>query len=365
MTKKAMGVIFALMLIFVLFCACSLSGMKPGSISVIYFIISILSLIMLLGYFAFIKKKDIWFIVLFISVFVVNTGYFMLSVSETTGEALMYNRLSYLGSVFLPLSMIMNVLNVTKLHYKKWLPCVLAAISIGVFFIVASPGYLDIYYKSAVLEKIHGVSVLKKEYGSWHFVYVIYLIGYFIIMSASAMYAILKKRVDNHAHAVILIAAVFVNICVWIMEKFVRTEFEILSVSYIISEIFLITLYMMIQHQEYVIAVLKAEFSSKQSNNQKTTTIDKSSPEFIEQCNFIKEQLPSLTSSERAIYNCYLDGKSTKEILSEMSITENTLKFHNKNIYSKLGVTSRKQLIVYAKEIENYCLTLNTLNNNQ
>ena len=44
----------------------------------------------------------------------------------------------------------------------------------------------------------------------------------------------------------------------------------------------------------------------------------------------------------------YLEGKSTKEIMEEMSIKENTLKYHNKNIYSKLGVSSRKQLIEIA-----------------
>ena len=30
------------------------------------------------------------------------------------------------------------------------------------------------------------------------------------------------------------------------------------------------------------------------------------------------------------------------------AINQNTLKYHNKNIYSKLGVTSRKQLLEYA-----------------
>ena len=29
-------------------------------------------------------------------------------------------------------------------------------------------------------------------------------------------------------------------------------------------------------------------------------------------------------------------------------MSENTVKFHNKNIYSKLGISSRKQLLQYA-----------------
>ena len=45
------------------------------------------------------------------------------------------------------------------------------------------------------------------------------------------------------------------------------------------------------------------------------------------------------------MYEAYLAGKTTKEILAELNIKENTLKFHNKNLYGKLGVTSRKQLM--------------------
>ena len=82
-----------------------------------------------------------------------------------------------------------------------------------------------------------------------------------------------------------------------------------------------------------------------------SSDLKKDSKEFIEHCKFIVEQLPKLTPTERSIYDCYLAGKSTKEVLSELSIMENTLKFHNKNLYSKLGVTSRKQLIEYAKAI--------------
>ena len=37
-----------------------------------------------------------------------------------------------------------------------------------------------------------------------------------------------------------------------------------------------------------------------------------------------------------------------KEILEIASIKESTLRYHNQNIYSKLGVNSLKQLLRYA-----------------
>ncbi len=58
--------------------------------------------------------------------------------------------------------------------------------------------------------------------------------------------------------------------------------------------------------------------------------------------------LRTLTPKERAIFDLYMEGKSAKEIQEIAEINLNTLKYHNKNIYSKLGVTSRKQLLEYA-----------------
>ena len=60
------------------------------------------------------------------------------------------------------------------------------------------------------------------------------------------------------------------------------------------------------------------------------------------------DNLSTLTPTERDIFNLYIDGRSAKEILDIAGIKENTLKYHNKNIYSKLGVTSRKELLRYA-----------------
>ncbi len=58
--------------------------------------------------------------------------------------------------------------------------------------------------------------------------------------------------------------------------------------------------------------------------------------------------IDELTSRERIVFDYYLEGKSVKEILELANIKESTLRFHNRNIYSKLGVNSLKQLLRYA-----------------
>lgn len=60
-------------------------------------------------------------------------------------------------------------------------------------------------------------------------------------------------------------------------------------------------------------------------------------------------RLHTLTPKEREVYDLYLQGKKAPEIAVLLDITPNTVKFHNKNIYDKLGINSRKELLRYAK----------------
>lgn len=341
MKKIFAGILSATLMAFALY-GCSAVGDKSTSMSIIYGATTVLSLLLLISYCCFIKKKEIWFLLLFASVFVVNSGYFTLSVSKTLEEALLANRISYLGSVFLPFSMFMIILNFSRLKYKKVVPIALLVISIGMFFVAASPGYLDIYYKSVTLQQIDGVSVLVKEYGAWHCLYLYYLILYFAFMIGVILHSTFKKKHNSVIQAAILLISVFVNICVWLLEQLVKIDFEFLSVSYIISELFLITLYLMLQDD--------VNKNLPQDNDEKNTTQYPAA--YIERCRYLEEHILELTATEKAIYECYIAGKSTKDIMKELNITENTLKFHNKNLYSKLGVTSRKQILEYVKALK-------------
>ena len=65
------------------------------------------------------------------------------------------------------------------------------------------------------------------------------------------------------------------------------------------------------------------------------------------------DNLATLTPKEEDIFNLYVQGCSTKAIISQHGITENTLKYHNKNIYSKLGVKTRKELLQYIELMRN------------
>ncbi len=68
----------------------------------------------------------------------------------------------------------------------------------------------------------------------------------------------------------------------------------------------------------------------------------------LEEYEFFLCNLSTLTATEYKVYELYLAGKNAKQIAEILGISENTLKYHNKNIYSKLGISSRKQMLRFA-----------------
>lgn len=58
-----------------------------------------------------------------------------------------------------------------------------------------------------------------------------------------------------------------------------------------------------------------------------------------------KNPLSDLTIQERKIFALLKEGKSNKEIADECAISISTVKSHVNNIYSKLGVGSRKEVM--------------------
>ncbi|MBQ8743281.1 MAG: hypothetical protein IJZ03_07920 [Clostridia bacterium] len=345
-----MFAVLSLLFIIMTLSGCHSVGDKAASLSIIYGATTFLSLLLLIGCCLIVRRRKPWFILLFSCVLIVNVGYTLLSVSNSLGTALLANRISYLGSVFLPLSMLMIILDVTNTRCKRYLTVALFSLSIIIFLIAASPGILPIYYRKVSFKIVNGVSTLVKTYGPLHKLYLFYLIGYFVSMITVIVRASVQKTVYATSHAVILAIAVFVNIGVWLIEQLSSFNFEMLSISYIISEMFLLGVHLVMNENQRLreIASQKNESAHKKIPSEASPQEDSVSNE-AKEC-FVRG-LKTLTPTEKAIYGAYIIGTPTKQIMEDLNIKENTLKFHNKNLYGKLGVSSRKQLLEIYRSI--------------
>ncbi len=59
------------------------------------------------------------------------------------------------------------------------------------------------------------------------------------------------------------------------------------------------------------------------------------------------ENTKKLSPAERSVFNLYVKGHTAKEISEILYLSINTIKTHNKRIYTKLNVASRNELLAY------------------
>lgn len=195
------------------------------------------------------KKRDVWLALVFVSVAICTVGYYMLSISKSLDDALNSNRIAYLGSVFLPFFMLMMILRFCGMKRGKQLIIPLVVFGIVMLGITTSPGILPIYYSTVDIAFVDGGTKLIREYGPFHALYYVYLIGYMLSMIAVAFYAIAKRKIKSRLHTVLLLCAVFCNITIWLVEQFLPRGFEWLSVSYILTECLILAIYRSMQRQ--------------------------------------------------------------------------------------------------------------------
>ena len=155
------------------------------------------------------KKRDIWLLLVFVSVALCNLGYFMTAISKDLADALNSNRIAYMGSVFLPFFLWMMVLRFCEIKPRKSVTVLLGAVGFVMLAITNSPGILPVYYSTVDIEITNGATKLVREYGPLHQLYYVYLIGYMLSMIGVTLYAIARHKIKSRSHTVLLLCAVF------------------------------------------------------------------------------------------------------------------------------------------------------------
>lgn len=317
--------------------------------STVYGIAMAVSLLMIGVYYFVDRKHDKWLGLLFGSVAVCDIGYFLLSLSDTLNTALWANRLAYLGNVFLPFSLLMMIMTLSRFTYPNWLPKALVAVNTVMFLVAASGGFLPIYYKDVSLGFVDGYPVLIKEYGPLHPVYKVFLFAYFVAMVAVIAHTAVKKTVVSSKHTVFLAFVVIGNIAIWLVENMIHSSFEFLSISYIVTEGMILFLYSILQ--DYGITdTPKEAVTVTEQHTETVETIKAFSDEQIESIIKSWSAIDALSQREKEVLHFLLENKKRKVIADTLFVTESTIKKHTSAIYRKLEITNRTELFEKAKE---------------
>ncbi len=322
--------------------------MKGGVLSIVYGVTALISVLILISYFLFDKKKNPRFLALFCCVAASNLGYFLLAICNSLAVAKLANAISYFGGAFSMLVMLLIIYDVCQMRKRRWLTWTLIGISVAFFALAASGDLLGLYYRSVSLEVISGTTHLKKEYGPLHNLYALYLAGYVALMLLCIAYADKTKRLSSPKYTIFLLVTVLLNVGVWLVEQVINEEFEFLCVSYIVTEILLLLIYNMLCDYGIIrpgTGVLSVQMLTQLNTRQVDPGALPSGME--DMFRSFAEKAKTLSSAERRILNYYIDGHDIAEIPDLAFISIHTVKKHNRSIYQKLEIASRDELMLY------------------
>ena len=321
---------------------------KTGDLTFVYGAVAVLSVVLVICYLLWEKKKDRKLFLLYICVAVANCGYFLQSVSGTLAQALWANRISYLGSAYLVLLLLMIIMDVCQWQRRKWVDIALVCVSTGAFLLAATGDLWGLYYKAVELVTVNGMTRLVKEYGPLHILYPVYLLSCFVGMVAVILGSFRKNTLASPKYAVFLAAAVLLNLGVWAVEQVIYVEFEFLCVSYIVTEVMLLLIYGVLRDYGIVQpggALLSAQMLSRLQV--KASPADRLPPGMEELFGNFARRVDTLSGAERRILAYYIEGFDTADIPDLAFISIHTVKKHNRSIYQKLEVSSRDELMLY------------------
>ena len=122
--------------------------------------------------------------------------------------------------------------------------------------------------------------------------------------------------------AAIITIIVFGNIAFWLAQRFIPGPFEYMSAFYLFSEVLLLSLHWLMHD----------------------VTVATKPTEPLEQLLALLPQGVTLHPREREILELMLANVKRKEIAAQLCLSENTVKTYTRNLYRKLGVSSREEL---------------------
>ena len=181
------------------------------------------------------KKTNYYFMLAMLVMALSNCGYLAQALSSQLYEAVLANKISYLGGCFVPLITLFLICTICNVRIPSWLRYILYGYSFLVYFLALTIGYSDIYYADLSLGKVGDATVLMHSYGAAHTFFYVILYGYLAADVILLGYHLIKKRAVPKRKMWILSMMVIINIVTFLVGRMIHPDVEIVAALYIID----------------------------------------------------------------------------------------------------------------------------------
>ncbi len=188
------------------------------------------------------NRISVYFHMLFACILITNFGYLQMTGSDSLKMALNANQTIYLGSSFTPIFLFLCIADLVKEKLTVWLRTLLIVFGSMVFFLASSAPSGELYYRSLSLAHSNGVSLLMKQYGPLHGLYIAEL----IFGIAGSLFLIIKsffrRRVVSYKNSILTMLAVSITVLFYMIEKLSGLNIPLIPIGYMISQTIVLVL---------------------------------------------------------------------------------------------------------------------------
>lgn len=211
---------------------------KDGIIMVILYL-TILTVVAAINFFVHYHvnpKQNGPYPLLFFFVFIACLGHLMLAFSTNVDQAILSNKVIYLGSMFLPVLTFNACLSICKIKFPTWSHDFLMALVFIVLGMSLTVGHNDLYYKSITFVKTNGVGNFVAEYGIGHDIFNCLMVGFVIINVSLIVFAFIKKKNVSFKSLVALSSIEAVSIFSFFVSRVVESDTMVMPGVYVFDQ---------------------------------------------------------------------------------------------------------------------------------
>lgn len=181
------------------------------------------------------KRFDVSLALMFVLVFLNNLGYLLYYLSHNLEEALIAQKIIYLGGCFLPLMFFFAVIRLCRLPVAKWMKMVMVSISMVLYAGVLTIGIYPLFYSDAVFDVVDGTVTVVKNYTVFHTIFNSVIFMYFFAGIGVLIYTY-YKRIDVSVKLLKLLMIPFLlSIAAFWLDKVSESAYQTVALAYNIS----------------------------------------------------------------------------------------------------------------------------------
>ena len=212
-----------------------------------YYLAAFIVSVVLTGVYMFVwhKRCDVHITLLFALVPVVNLGFLLVSRSQSLEAAIIANEVSYIGGCYLQLMIMLAVFSLCHIQLNRWIKTAFFALSTVIFLSTLTQGSNGLFYKSLSFTRENGISVLHKEYGPMHHVFLGMVVLYFVLSWAAIFFALARKKQVSRKILILMFLPEIVGMVCYFGGRLILPGLELMPAAYVFAQI----VYLIIVHR--------------------------------------------------------------------------------------------------------------------